>query len=82
MYFRNIVHAMVTQNISFEIACPGEEKEVTYLNKNVHLFNVECLLTEIIELIKKIRPTVLQLIVGVLSVQLEPYSITRMKSAK
>jgi glycosyltransferase involved in cell wall biosynthesis len=59
MYFRNIVHAMVTQNISFEIACPGEEKEVTYLNKNVHLFNVECLLTEIIELIKKIRPTVI-----------------------
>jgi glycosyltransferase involved in cell wall biosynthesis len=59
VYFKNIVHALTEQKIPFEMACPGEEREVTYLNKKIHYFKAEAGTDEIIKLLEKLKPSVI-----------------------
>jgi glycosyltransferase involved in cell wall biosynthesis len=59
VYLKNIVREMVAQKIPFEIACPGEEKEVTYLDKKIHYFNPLAEAAEMMHFIQKLNPAVI-----------------------
>ncbi len=59
VYFKNIVHGFINKNTPIAIACPGEDREVSYKGNTIHYFNAANLEITLRQIINNVKPSVI-----------------------